>query len=584
MTKRTVIPANETLESMSRESMIDLLKLMFEKIVGLESRLEYYERREYGRRSERRTDYDPAQLLLFEDLSLTEEEKEVVGALMEEKPSGPAAPGGKKSSKHHGRKPLSVTDLPIETVDVYPEGVLDADGNLRPEYAEIGTEVTDTLEMVPASFYICRRIRHKVVMREGEGSRKDDERTRVIVPALRPDEKERLKAGNSVLADLLIKKFREYLTYYRAVDMYGELCFDVRGSTVIGWYQAAVERLWPLYSLIMRKIMSSDYLQSDETTLAVIDHEKKQAYKEYIWAARCIPSGLVGFRYIGDGSRNDKTALEFLDGASPVVLQTDGYIGYVQFEGRTVHASCWVHTRRYFDRSLTTDEKRAKTGLAFIKRLYEIEDEATELGLDAEGRKGLRQRKSAVVVSAFFKWAKQNRHEILPKSAIGQALSYMIERERPLRVFLEDGNVPLDTNDLERSIRPFTIARKNFLFVDNHMTAQDVAVAMTVVQTGKESGVNLRVWLTDILGQIPAYLQDKRPLDELLPDRWANLPRSKRLLEEYDARQKWKIGVVDYSYDVKITPKTDEGAETPEKSDKGKDAASKKVIVVRPAQ
>ena len=188
------------------------------------------------------------------------------------------------------------------------------------------------------------------------------------------------------------------------------------------------------------------------------------------------------------------------------------------------------------------------------------------------------------MVSAFFKWAKQNRHEILPKSAIGQALSYMIERERPLRVFLEDGNVPLDTNDLERSIRPFTIARKNFLFVDNHMTAQDVAVAMTVVQTGKESGVNLRVWLTDILGQIPAYLQDKRPLDELLPDRWANLPRSKRLLEEYDARQKWKIGVVDYSYDVKITPKTDEGAETPEKSDKGKDAASKKVIVVRPAQ
>ncbi|MBQ9712773.1 MAG: IS66 family transposase [Bacteroidales bacterium] len=553
MTKRTQIPPKESIESLDRESMVGLVVSMFEKICSLEKRLEYYERREYGRRSERHTDYDPNQLLLFEDCSFTEEEKEVVDSLMQETPAKEKSAKNRKKAKPHGRKPLSVTGLPTETVDVYPEGVLDSDGNLLPEYEEIGTEVSESLEMTPAKFYRRRLVRHKVVKKEGEGSKADPEHTRVMTPALLPDEKERLKAGNSVLADLLIKKFREYLTYYRAVDIYKELGVDVRGSTVIGWYQAAVERIRPLYELIMRKIMSSPYIQSDESTIAVINHEKKQACKEYIWAARSIQSGMVGFRYIGEGGRDDETARQFLDGAHPRVLQTDGYAGYVQFEGETTHAACWAHTRRNYDRSLTTDSKRGNTGLAFIKRIYEIDDEATAMGLDADGRRQLRQQKSAVVVSAFFKWAKKNRHDVLPKSSIGEALSYMIAREEQLKVFLEDGNVPLDTNDLERSIRPFTISRKNFLFADNHLTAQDVAVAMTVVQSGKESGVNLRVWLTDIIEKIPAYVKDKKPLDDLLPNEWANLPESKRLLEEYDKRQKGRINFLDETTDEKAS-------------------------------
>ena len=223
MTTRTQIPPKESIESMDRESMVGLVVSMFEKICSLEKRLEYYERREYGRRSERHTDYDPNQLLLFEDCSFTEEEKEVVDSLMQETPAKEKSAKSRKKSRPHGRKPLSVTGLPTETVDVYPEGVLDSDGNLLPEYEEIGTEVSESLEMAPAKFYRRRLVRHKVVKKEGEGSKSDPEHTRVMTPALLPDEKERLKAGNSVLADLLIKKFREYLTYYRAVDIYKEL-------------------------------------------------------------------------------------------------------------------------------------------------------------------------------------------------------------------------------------------------------------------------------------------------------------------------------------------------------------------------
>lgn len=288
------------------------------------------------------------------------------------------------------------------------------------------------------------------------------------------------------------------------------------------WYEAAVERLKLLYDILRKQILQSEYIHVDESTVPVIDNEKHKTRKGYEW---CVLDGLSGdvMFYYDRGSRAANVARELLGGYKGNV-QTDGYAAYDQFEeksGITLHG-CWAHLRRKFVEALDTDKRHATEAIVYISKLYKVESEADEAKLTAEQRKEKRVKESYPVILVFEKWMKDTYPTVLPKSRIGQAIEYAFALLPRLSRYVNDGRISIDNNPVERAIRPLALGRKNWLFCGNDASAYRAAIVYSLIGTCKNAGIEPRVWMEDVLKQIPYYLRDGRDLSELLPRAWAS--------------------------------------------------------------
>ena len=192
-------------------------------------------------------------------------------------------------------------------------------------------------------------------------------------------------ASESLLADILIDKYVYHLPFYRVIQKYKELGVLLSDSTIGDWFNAVCSKLRPLYDKLRERIMSSDYIQVDESTLPVIDNEKHRAVKGYIWAVRDAVCGDVYFHY-DMGSRGGDTARKLIGGYHGTI-QTDGYEVYEAYEGAPGKRmiGCWAHARRKFVEALDEDKKHASEALVYIGKLYGIEKEMQEAGLDNPG-------------------------------------------------------------------------------------------------------------------------------------------------------------------------------------------------------
>ena len=483
-----------------------------DEIRSLVARIEYMARKLWGRMSEkRRTPDDPHQLKLdFEGMDLTDDEKRQL-----EEAARKVTEARKVKVKEHEKQLPVRRKLPenLRRVEehVYPEGYI---GHEDEWVLFNDTETSEHLEVTAPDAYVRVTVRHKAM-------RKSD--SRIITAPAKAEPLAKSYAGPTLLTELTIGKFADHLPFYRQIQMYKRLGVELKQPTIEGWFHGIADLMRPMYYSLQEHMLRLDYLQSDESTVPVIDNEKRRAVKGYMWLIRAVTEPLVLFHY-HEGSRGKEVALRFFKDYQGA-LGVDGYGVYDlldKLDGIMV-LCCWAHCRRYFERSLNHDRERAEYAIEQIGMLYSVETIADEEGADQERRAQLRQELSYPIIRGLEAWALNERDSVLPKSPIGKALGYLLRHIRQLSRYITDGSYQIDNNFIENSVRPLALGRKNYLFCGNHDAAEDAAVIYTFMGCCKLAQVDVRKWLNHFFTHIHDYDQDySRDLLELLPHNLKN--------------------------------------------------------------
>lgn len=462
-----------------------------EEITHLKIRVANLERMLYGTKRERFIAVDKAQLTLgFEEYASEE-------TLNDQTPvKEKIACKRVKRENHKGRNKLP------ENLPVVEEVIEPAD--LTEDMVKIGEEITEILEYTPAKFFKRRIIRPKYV-------NKKTHQIKIAELPSRPIEK--CLAGNSVLTQILVNKYVDHLPLYRQQQIFKRADIVMAPSTIDSWVAQCGDLLIPLYDRMVEHTKNQGYIQADETTLKVLDNEKKgSTHLGYLWVYHSVLTKVCVFDY--QKSRSIEAARNMLMGYRGT-LQTDGYSVYEHYclNKEIKHLGCWAHARRYFEKALMQDEKRAKHVLLEIQKLYVIERETADF--TAEKRHETRLKESLLIINELGLWLHQQRPHVLPKSLIGKAIEYCTNLWDSLLNYLHDGNYKIDNNAIENKIRPVALGRKNYLFAGSHNGAQRSAMFYTFFATCKLNDVNPEKWLAKVLDVIADYPCNK--LQELFP-------------------------------------------------------------------
>jgi len=504
----------ESLEEANAE--YDRLK---ESFVNLFRKNVWLTRKVFGKQSEKILNLETIdEPTLFDGLE-PEIDRESIDAAVEEaraeEESGKES-GAKVKAKRPTRVPVTNPDLRVEVVDIYPEGI-----DLS-EYDEVGVVDTDTLAIRPAEIYIKRIRRHRMVLKSGKQMEDPDRKVFEIAP-LPQAALHKSMASESLLADIFIKKFLYHIPFNRQIRIYSELGLELSETTMCDWFAAVCTKIRPLYEAIRSHVLSQRGIHIDESTLPVVDSEKHCAPKGYIWAVREMGRGAVFFHY-EHGSRAGAVA-KGLIGSYEGAVMSDGYEGYgfCELDPFKVALSCWAHTRRNFYECLESDPEKAKEILALIRKLYLVEREAKDKGLDHEQTKALRMEKSVPVLDLISSWldsfTTKKAGDGVSK-AFMDAVSYASTRMAKLRRYVEDGLYPIDNTAIERDIRGLAVGRKNYLFCGSEKAAERTAMAYSFIETCKAYGVDSRKWLEDVLVRIGNTKDED--LQTLLPWNWVD--------------------------------------------------------------
>lgn len=464
----------KSLEKLSKEELIA-------RIFDLEFQLAQYKRIAFGQKRERFEGDKNQMTLPFEADSgqVQKQEEEVKEKLSFER--------RKRKSAHQGRMPLP-EHLPVEEIEIYPQ--VDTT-----DMVCIGKEITDELEYIPAKFYIKRYIRYKYAPKNKEGVFIGELPSRVIEKGI---------PGAALLTSVLVDKYVDHLPLYRQLDRFKREKIPIASSTLEGWTRQCLELITILYRQLITDTKSTGYLQADETPIKVLDKTKKgTTHQGYYWVYHNPIDKTVFFDY--QPGRGAKAAENVLSGFKGY-LQTDGYAVYDKIgkqEGVT-HLNCWAHARREFDKAKDNDKARAEKALTYIQQLYAVETQARENNLDPKQRKELRLEQSLPIINEFGKWMVEalKNHHILPKSQIGKAFRYSLDRWDQLSAYLYDGILEIDNNLVENAIRPVALGRKNYLFAGSHKAAERAAGIYSFFAICKKHEVNPSEWLKYTLENI----------------------------------------------------------------------------------
>jgi hypothetical protein len=319
-----------------------------------------------------------------------------------------------------------------------------------------------------------------------------------------------------MIAYILVSKFVDHLPYYRQSQIFKRQGLHIPDSTIGGWANKTIENwLAPLWEVMKAQLLSSDYIGVDETPIRVLSGEKEgSSHRGYHWVYYGPVNKLVVFDYRPSREREGpKSFLKDFTG----YLQSDGYTAYDNLgpPGKIKYLGCMAHARRKFEHALENDPVRAKKALTMFQSLYKTEREAKEAMLPYEGVKQLRQEKSVPVLEEFEKWLIEELPKVLPRSAIGAAISYTLNLWVRLKKYVEDGCFQIDNNLVENAIRPIALGRKNYLFAGSHEAARNAAIVYSLLATCKLNDIEPFNWLKNVLTVIPDYSSSQ--LGKLIP-------------------------------------------------------------------
>jgi transposase len=462
----------------------------------LQRQVEWFKRQLFGRKSERRLREPEAQQL------------PLAGLLPAPADPAEAPPPPTETVKAYQRRTrfaaLEATpeesglrfdsSVPVEVIEVpNPElAGLSAD-----DYEVIGEKLTYRLAQRPGAYVILQYVR-KVIKRKATED--------LSCPPAPPAVFEKSFADVSVLAGLLIDKFRYHLPLYRQHQRLAQAGVRLSRGTLTQWVQRAAELLEPIYYALLSSILHSAVLTMDETPIKAGRRVKGQLHTGYFWPVYGEQDE-VAFPFAA--SRAGAVVREAL-GQFCGVLLTDGYIVYDRFAqtvNRLVHAQCWSHTRRHFLDAERAEPALVAQALEHIGGLYKQEAYLRQQHLVDDAKLAYRGEYTKPLVEAFFGWLKQTltTQPLLPSNPFTQAARYALARETALKVFLEYPNVPLDTNHLEREIRAIALGRRNWLFCWTEVGARDVGIVQSLLASCRLQGVDPYVYLVDVLQRIDTH-------------------------------------------------------------------------------
>jgi transposase len=466
----------------------------------------------FGRSSEKTppAEINPDQARLFN-------EAEALVNLSPQAPESIAIAAHERRNKP-GRKPLSAELPRVEIVHDLPEDerVCAQDGT---PLERIGEEVSEQLDYQPARLRVIRHVRPKYACpccREG-----------VKIAPVSPSVIPKSMASAALLACVVTAKFVDGLPLHRQETQFARLGVLLGRATMAGWLVRLGTLVQPLINLLAEAMMNSPVIHCDETRLQVLKSDKAPTADHWMWVRAAGPPGrkIVLFDY--DASRGGQVPKRLLEDYRGVVL-TDGYEPYAavaQSLGFT-HAGCMAHARRKFDEALKAQptarlserDGHAKTALAFIRELYQIERPLwdREKPVTAEDRVRVRAQLSRPVMERFHAWLSALAPQVLPESQLGKAVRYTLNQWSKLSVFLTRGEVPLDNNRCENAIRPFVLGRKNWLFANTVSGAKSSANLYSLVETAKANGLEPHAYLTTLFEKLPT-LTTVEDFEALLP-------------------------------------------------------------------
>jgi transposase len=380
---------------------------------------------------------------------------------------------------------------------------------------QIGEDRSERLDIVPAQFRVLVTRRPRYACRTCED---------VVMQA--PAPARMIEGGlptEATVAQVLVSKFADHLPLYRQAQIYARQGVRLDRSTLADWVGRAAFHLRPIHERLLAILRASPKLFADETTAPVLDPGRGRTKTGQFWAyARDDrPWGgtdppVVVYVYAPD--RKAERPIAHLAGFHGV-LQVDGYVGYRQLaEGNTVTlAFCWAHVRRrFYEHATAGSAPIASEALARIAELYRIEGDIR--GQSADTRRAVRLAKSKPVVDALEPWLRDKLLTISQKTKLAEAIRYALSRWQGLCHFLDDGRVEIDSNVVERSIRPIALTRKNALFAGSDGGAETWAIVASLIESCKLIDVEPYAYLADVMTRIVNGHRNSQ-LDELLP--WA---------------------------------------------------------------
>ena len=442
-------------------------------------------------------------------------------ACAQEEPEEQPAP--KTSRKQHKKHSFTLENIPEGTPKEVVEHRLEGEDLVCPEcgdtMTEIGKEVVNKLKIKPAQVIVEQHIYYTYACRKCN-------ETGTETPVVKAPREKSIIPGSFATAEaisyLMTQKFVMGSPLYRQEQELNRRGIQLSRQTMSNWILRATEEyLTPIYNRLHMELLKRAVLHADETTLQVLrEAGKLPQSNSYMWLYRTsgdTDRSIVLYEY--QPGRSAKHPKEFLTGFKGY-LHTDGYAGYHNLPGEIVVVGCWTHARRKFDEAVKALPKgkakgsSAAQGLAYCQKLFDLEEQFA--GLFPEERYEKRLEQAKPVLDAMLSWA--NSRMAAPKSALGKALNYLKEQWPYLTNYLKDGRLELSNNRAERSIKPFVIDRKNFLFANTPKGATGSAVMFSLIQTAIENGLDPYRYLTWLLKTANnADLKNPDTLEKLLP-------------------------------------------------------------------
>jgi transposase len=471
----------------------------------LEQIIKELQRHRFGRRAE--TLPEDQLLLGLEDAEQAEAEgeakKETSASAIREKRAA-------SRRKNRGSLPAHLPRIEM-VIDIGDHACPCCGGALH----RIGEDKSERLDIIPAQLrvlvvhrpkYACRACEEGVVQAEAPA--------RLIEGGL-PTE--------ATVAHVLVSKYADHLPLYRQAQIYARQGITLDRATLADWVGRAAWLLRPVHERLLQKLKSSTKLFADETTAPVLDPGRGRTKTGQLWAyARDDrPFGGTdppGVAYVYAPDRKSERPIEHLAGFKGV-LQVDGYSGYRVLAERAevTLAFCWAHVRRrFYELAAAGPAPIASEALTRIGKLYEIEGDIR--GRCAEERRAVRKQRSQPILDDLEPWLRAKLDLISQKTKLAESIRYALSRWQGLTSFVDDGRIEIDSNVVERAIRPIALNRKNALFAGSDGGGEHWAILASLIETCKLNGIDPQSYLADVIAKIVNGHPNSQ-IDGLLP--WA---------------------------------------------------------------
>ena len=532
----------EKLNTFSKETLIQLFLTQQEQLSEIDGKLQLVleqlavmNQNRFGRKTEQMpvpeqlafTDVD-GELVLFN-------EAEVLAALDEREKETTVK---KRPVKEKGKREEDLSGIPVVKVEHYLTEKELEELFGKAGWKQLPDEIYKRYRFIPAKVEVEEHHVGVYASKEGDMMKKAPHPACLLRGSL---------VSPSLEAAVLNGKYINAVPFARLEKEFGRYGLAITRQNMANWTIECADRyLAVFYDYLHKYIYKSPVIHADETSVLVRKDGREAGSKSYMWVYRTGEKGkkaVILYEY--QKTRKADHPERFLKDYKGICV-TDGYQVYHKLgeekEGLTI-AGCWAHARRRYDEAVKAlPSKSRKSSIAWqaleqIQMIYHVDNTLKEL--KPEERKKRRQSSVKPLVEAYFAWVKEKKADgrISEKSKAGRGLSYSINQEKYLKVFLEDGNVPMDNNAAERAIKNFCIGRKNWLIIDTIRGAQSSAIIYSIAETAKANNLKPYEYFEYLLTEIPKHMDDKNSnfLEELLP--WSEtLPENIRKQKKTDEK------------------------------------------------